>query len=100
MTQRDFTIITEAPCTPCHIYESKEKTRQIAYKTITKAQYRIALLVSQGLNTKEIIAKLHISRYTLKSHLRELYRRLNINNRVQLARIVTGKTFVVLTKTK
>jgi DNA-binding CsgD family transcriptional regulator len=47
-------------------------------------------LVADGLTTRQAAAKLFVSRHTVDSHLRHIFRKLDINSRVDLVRIVTA----------
>ena len=38
----------------------------------------------KGLDNKEIAAKLNITELTVKTHLRNIYKKLNVKNRTQL----------------
>jgi len=59
----------------------KEKLKK--YK-IPPRQKEIALLVSYGYSNMEIAEKLHISEYTVKDHLKEIYKVIGICKRSEL----------------
>jgi DNA-binding CsgD family transcriptional regulator len=48
----------------------------------------VAALVAEGLTTRQIGDRLHISSFTVGSHLRHVYQKLGINSRVQLTKKV------------
>ncbi len=48
----------------------------------------LADALAQGLNNKEVAARLYISEHTVAHHLRQAFRKLSIASRVELARIV------------
>ncbi|NOU94503.1 hypothetical protein GC093_14940 [Paenibacillus sp. LMG 31456] len=50
---------------------------------LTEQETRIVLLVADGLSNKEIALRLNITGETVKSHIKNLYRKLSVNNRVQ-----------------
>lgn len=54
-------------------------------KGLTHREVQIMELVGQGLSNKEIADRLYIGEKTVKSHLNEIYKKLQINRRVQLA---------------
>lgn len=57
---------------------------------LSAAELRVALLVADGLSNKDIAAALHLSRYTVESHLRSAFAKLAISSRAHLAaRIAT-----------
>jgi DNA-binding CsgD family transcriptional regulator len=53
--------------------------------TLTDREQAVARLVGQALTNKQIARRLSISPHTVNYHLRQLYRKLGINNRVHLA---------------
>jgi DNA-binding CsgD family transcriptional regulator len=57
------------------------------WKDLTQVQRKVARLVSQGLNNRQIAESIHISPHTVNYHLRRIYQRLDISSRVELARI-------------
>ena len=52
---------------------------------LTRMEYKVALLVVQGLTNKEIASQLVMSERTVQSHLYHISNKLNISNRTQLA---------------
>jgi LuxR family maltose regulon positive regulatory protein len=50
---------------------------------LTEQEMRILLLISSGLSNKEIAHRLNITDETVKSHIKNVYRKLRVNNRVQ-----------------
>lgn len=52
---------------------------------LTRMEYKVALLVVQGLTNKEIVSQLVMSERTVQSHLTNIYTKLNMTNRTQLA---------------
>jgi DNA-binding CsgD family transcriptional regulator len=53
---------------------------------LTERELDVARLVGDGLTDKQIAARLFISPHTVNYHLRNLYRKLGIDNRVSLVR--------------
>lgn len=56
---------------------------------LTPSERRVAELASSGLTNREIAATLFISRKTVESHLASSYRKLETNDRSQLAELLT-----------
>jgi len=52
---------------------------------LTRMEYKVALLIVRGLTNKQIEAELVISERTVQSHLTNIYSKLQIANRTQLA---------------
>lgn len=55
-------------------------------KLLSERQRQITLLVAQGFPNKTIAVRLGISAATVAVHLQRIFRKLNIDSRVQLAR--------------
>lgn len=53
---------------------------------LTEQEMRVMLLVFEGLSNKEIAARLNIAAETVKWHMKNVYRKLDVSNRVQLLR--------------
>jgi DNA-binding NarL/FixJ family response regulator len=58
------------------------------FKKLTARQREVALLVAEGLHSPEIAERLNISPVTVGVHLQKVYRKLDIDGRVQLAMLV------------
>jgi DNA-binding CsgD family transcriptional regulator/transcriptional regulator of acetoin/glycerol metabolism len=61
---------------------------QYGWTSLTAPERCLAELVADGLTNKEAAARLFLSRHTVDSHLRHIFRKLEINSRVALARLV------------
>ncbi|MTT30602.1 DNA-binding response regulator [Terrilactibacillus sp. BCM23-1] len=55
-------------------------------RDLTYREKEIIRWVAQGVSNKEIAEKLQISEYTVKNHLKNIFNKLNLKNRVQLVR--------------
>jgi two-component system nitrate/nitrite response regulator NarL len=53
--------------------------------TVTKRELDIIRLVSEGLRNKEIADKLGISEKTVKAHMHSVFKKLNVEHRLQVA---------------
>ncbi|EMD22786.1 helix-turn-helix transcriptional regulator [Amycolatopsis azurea] len=51
---------------------------------LTKQEYRVAVMASQGLTNREIAEALHLTRRTVELHLSGAYRKLEITGRTEL----------------
>jgi DNA-binding NarL/FixJ family response regulator len=56
--------------------------------TLTTREQEIAALVCRGLANREIAEKLDISPWTVAAHLRQVYSRLGVTSRTQMAAAV------------
>lgn len=55
---------------------------------LTKREYEIAMLIGQGESNKKIARELAITERTVKAHLTEIFRKLDISDRLKLALIM------------
>jgi DNA-binding CsgD family transcriptional regulator len=60
--------------------------RPAAGGELTPSEQRVAELVAAGLSNKEVAAQLFVSVYTVEAHLSNVYAKLGIRSRAQLAR--------------
>ena len=60
--------------------EIEESTR------MTKREKQVIELIADGSSNKEIAQKLHLSTYTIKSHVHNILEKLALNTRVQIAK--------------
>ena len=51
---------------------------------ITAREQQVARLVCRGFDNKKIAAELRISRGTVKTHIRNIYRRIRVKNKIQM----------------
>ena len=58
------------------------------WSSLTPAEQRVVALAAEGLTTRQIGDRLHVSSFTVGSHLRHVYQKLGINSRVQLTKEV------------
>ena len=57
---------------------------------LTPQERRVAALVAEGLTNREVAARLFLSPKTIETHLGNVYRKLGVRSRTQLARVVAG----------
>jgi DNA-binding CsgD family transcriptional regulator len=58
------------------------------WDALTDAELRVAQLVADGLKNREVAERLFVSPHTVSMHLRHAFTKLDINSRVELARLV------------
>ncbi|MFB6524326.1 LuxR C-terminal-related transcriptional regulator [Streptomyces sp. NPDC056401] len=76
------------PSVPSQV-SSEEVTSPLntaCWSGLSDMERRIAYLVSTGMTNQQIAKRVHLSAHTVNYHLRKVYRKLNINTRLELAR--------------
>lgn len=63
--------------------QAKESELQQKINALTRRQQEVFVLIASGKSNKEIAAELFIEQSTLKSHINQIYKNLNISNRKQ-----------------
>jgi DNA-binding NarL/FixJ family response regulator len=63
---------------------------------LSPRQREVLELLSLGMDNDQIAARLYISRNTVKFHVRTIYGRLGVHNRVEAARVLAGAGVVSL----
>jgi DNA-binding CsgD family transcriptional regulator len=72
--------------------EQARKRRIEPGRTLTAQEAQIARRVAAGQTNRDIAAALFISPATVEYHLRNVYRKLGVSSRTQLARIIMSET--------
>jgi DNA-binding NarL/FixJ family response regulator len=52
---------------------------------LNERQTQILKLISEGYSNKEIATRVHLSENTVKSHVQDIFAKLNVRNRVEAA---------------
>lgn len=58
------------------------------WDSLNDMERTIAALVDQGMTNRQIATRVYLSPHTVNYHLRQIYRKLNIRTRLELARLV------------
>ena len=72
------------------ILPSKETTELAIAASISPREREILKLLSAGFSNREIATKCSISTSTVKTHIENIYRKLDAHNRVQLVEAARG----------
>ncbi len=80
---------------PCHVVVNRHlwANNQTDYtdqniiidKVLTQREQQIVMLASVGLSNKQIAVQLQISQWTVSTHLRRIFAKLNVDNRTAMA---------------
>jgi len=69
-----------------HATDGRGASRLIESVRMTKRERQVIELIADGLTNKEIAHTLHLSTYTVKSHVHNILEKLALHTRVQIAR--------------
>jgi DNA-binding CsgD family transcriptional regulator len=68
--------------------EQQSRRTETAAEQLTPHELQIAVLVAQGMTNREAAAALFLSPKTIEYHLGQIYRKLDVRGRAQLARLM------------
>jgi DNA-binding NarL/FixJ family response regulator len=72
----------------------RQDGRRQAEEELTEREIMLVCLVAEGLRNKEIAARLNITEGTVKTHLRNVYRKLNRESRVALRKYAEERALI------
>ncbi len=64
-------------------FQPAQPQKNVLPEALTERQIKILKLVSQGFSSKEIAEKLAISYYTVTTHIKNIYNKLQVNSRTE-----------------
>jgi ATP/maltotriose-dependent transcriptional regulator MalT len=64
----------------------------VGWESLTDTEGRVVELVATGLTNREVGGQMFLSRHTVDFHLRQAFRKLNVQSRVQLTRLVLERS--------
>lgn len=64
---------------------NKDSDKSSVKDVLTRREYEVLTLVAEGLNNKEIAERLYISEKTVKNHVSNIFRKINVSDRIQAA---------------
>ncbi|WP_352418839.1 response regulator transcription factor [Proteiniborus sp.] len=63
-----------------------EKSKESSLiESLTKREYEVLTLIAEGMNNREIAENLFISEKTVKNHVSNIFKKINVSDRVQAA---------------
>jgi DNA-binding NarL/FixJ family response regulator len=83
---KEVSFATE-PATYDHHDDLESVEPAPGWKALNDIERKIAHLVSQGLTNQQIASQVFRSPHTINYHLRQIFRKLDIHSRVELARL-------------
>ena len=62
-----------------------DKEKQLKYATLplTQREKDVLLLIKQGYTNREIANELYVTEFTVKSHVSNIFKKLNVKNRTR-----------------
>lgn len=66
-------------------FEVKRLTGVGCWDSLTPAELKVVRLVAEGLANKDIARALHLSRFTVETHLKHVFAKLGLSSRAALA---------------
>jgi DNA-binding CsgD family transcriptional regulator len=72
--------------------DQRRRRARLGWASLTDAERSVAVLISEGRTNREAAANLFVSPHTIDAHLRHIFRKLDINSRVELASVVATRT--------
>jgi DNA-binding CsgD family transcriptional regulator len=80
-----------------HAAPTRQPRGAFGWNSLTDGERRVTDLVAQGLTNRQVADRLFMSRHTVDSHLRAIFRKLNLKSRVELTRAVLERSRSSLT---
>ena len=80
---------------PCHIcHKPATCTTSETEPLLSDRQQEILRLIAEGFSNREIASKVYLSENTVKSHVQEIFRKLQVRNRVEAALRATQEGWI------
>jgi DNA-binding CsgD family transcriptional regulator len=87
-----FPTMCDVPSSRRPVRTSRSSRPTYGWDSLTEAEQSVTDLVADGLTNRQVASRLFLSPHTVDSHLRHIFRKLDINSRVELVRIVTTRS--------
>jgi len=88
----DATSVTAPVLADPHRFDNRAVVAAlVVWESLTETERAVSELVAQGLSNREAAARMYVSVHTVAFYLRQIFRKLEIGSRVELARIVVKR---------
>ncbi|MFD1935595.1 LuxR C-terminal-related transcriptional regulator [Nonomuraea mangrovi] len=77
-----------------HRHWARGEGTALGWEGLTATQRLVARLVAQGLTNRQVADQMFISVHTVAFHLRQIFRKLDINSRVDLTRLTVEEAYL------
>lgn len=71
-----------------------QKRAETGWDALTESELAVVRLVASGMTNRQVAGQLYLSHHTVSTHLRHAYAKLDVNSRVELARIAIARKAV------
>lgn len=80
--------LASSPSTGEPSHDPARSEEVAALQRLTRRERGVLVLLGQGLEFEEIAGRLSISEHTVRTHLQNLYRKLDLHSRLEIVRLV------------
>jgi DNA-binding CsgD family transcriptional regulator len=87
LTRHDGTVVTAL-----ELVGGQTEPATDVLTVLTDREREVAELVGTGLTDRQIAQRLYLSRHTVSQHVKAIYRKLAITSRVELTRLILGRS--------
>jgi DNA-binding CsgD family transcriptional regulator len=73
-------------------WTSSPRGSATGWESLTATEYTVSELAAEGLNNRQIAARMYVSVSTVACYMRQIFRKLDISSRVELTRVVIQRS--------
>lgn len=80
--------LTTSPSPPPKARDVVRSQELVLLQSLTRRERAVLVLLGQGLESDDIADRLSISEHTVRTHLQNVHRKLNVHSRLEIVRLV------------